>query len=163
MFKAASEYYQLPLYNSQHHYFTDLVPFLPIVLKGYLDYYSPYLNFNALGKEQILNLIDFGINPSYILTAEPTTKLLYTKARNYYSTEYADFREQIIENYQYINNALSQVHGARIIAREVLDAGIVGSVMKTEKLFILTIVPLIINLVKSIFKQRIIWSYENKN
>lgn len=125
MFEAASEYYQLPLYNSQHHYFTDLVPFLPIVLKGYLDYYSPYLNFNALGKEQILNLIDFGINPSYILTAEPTTKLLYTKARNYYSTEYADFREQIIENYQYINNALSQVHGARIIAREVLDAGIV--------------------------------------
>lgn len=125
MFQAASEYYQLPLYNSQHHYFTDLVPFLPIVLKGYLDYYSPYLNFNALGKEQILNLIDFGVNPSYILTYEPTTKLLYTKANNYYSTEFRNFREQIIDNYHYINAALSKVYGASILAREVLADGIV--------------------------------------
>lgn len=125
MFAYASEYYQLPLYNSQHHYFTDLVPFLPIVLKGYLDYYSPYLNFNALGKEQILNLIDFGANPSYIITAEPTTKLLYTKANHYYSTEYANFRSQIIENYHYINEALSQVSGASIVGREVLRDGVV--------------------------------------
>lgn len=125
MFRHASEYYQLPLYNSQHHFFTDLVPFLPIVLKGFLECYSPYLNFNALGKEQILNLIDFGVNPSYIITWEATTKLLYTRANHYYSTRYADFREQILETYHYMNNALKAVHGSAVVAREVLDDGVV--------------------------------------
>ncbi len=126
MFEYTCEYYSLPIYNSQHHFFTDLVPFLPIVLKGSIDYYSPYLNFNALGQDQVLNLIDFGVNPAFIIIKEPTTRLLYTKANNYYSTEYSNFRDQIIETYHYINDALKEVNGSSVRKRQILEDGIVA-------------------------------------
>jgi hypothetical protein len=87
--------------------------------------YSSYLNFNSLGKETILNLIDFGMNPSYILTYEPSSNLKDTDIAYFYTTEFDLWKESVQEEYDYINNALKYVNGESITSRVVLDYGIV--------------------------------------
>ena len=42
-----SKYLNMPLYSERSRFVSDSVPFLEILLKGYIDYYSPYLNFSS--------------------------------------------------------------------------------------------------------------------
>jgi hypothetical protein len=114
-----------PLYNSQLKYFDDLVPVLQTVLKGYVPMYSDYLNYNSLGQEQILTLIDFGVYPSFLLTHESSSLLKDTDVSRFFTTEYDLWKNTIVEEYDYINNALRHVINARIDARVVHDLGIV--------------------------------------
>ncbi len=116
-------YTDLPITNTQFDYYSDLIPLLPIVLKGSISYYTPYLNFNALGIDRLLSMIDFGVNPSYVLTQKPSSDLRYTESRGFYTTTFADFDEEIVETYQYLNTALSEVVGAYITNREMVDTG----------------------------------------
>ena len=70
VFNYTNSSYEVPLYNSQLKYYDDCVPLLQVVLKGNIEMFSTALNYNSLGKETILNLIDYGINPAYFLNSE---------------------------------------------------------------------------------------------
>jgi hypothetical protein len=115
----------LPITNSQYDYYTDLVPIIPIILKGSVSYYTPYLNFNALSEDRYLTMVDFGINPSYILTQKPTYEMRYTAASVYYTTELSDYESQIIESYHFVNDALKYVVNASVENREIIKTGLV--------------------------------------
>ncbi|MCF7932843.1 MAG: hypothetical protein K9K93_06715, partial [Acholeplasmataceae bacterium] len=117
-------YLDMPITNSQFDYYTDLIPLIPIILKGSLSYYTPYLNFNALGDDRLLMMVDFGINPSYVLTEEPTYEMRYTNASMFFTTEASLYQESIIGTYNWLNTALSPVINAKIEAREILQIGL---------------------------------------
>jgi len=123
--KYASAYLDMPITNSQYDYFTDLIPLLPQVLKGYVSYFTPNLNFNALGHQRILSMVDFAINPSFILTYSPTYKMRYTQSNLFYSTTYSEYQDEVIETYNYVNVALKTVIDAKITNREVIETGLV--------------------------------------
>ncbi|MCF7925793.1 MAG: hypothetical protein K9L26_04595 [Candidatus Izimaplasma sp.] len=118
-------FFDVPLYNSQLKYFDDLVPLLQIVLKGYIPMYSPYLDYNSLGQEQILALIDFGVYPAYILTEEPSSLLKDTDVSRFFTTEFNLWQETVVATYHQIDDALSQVINASIVGRDVLALGVV--------------------------------------
>ncbi|MGE4319855.1 MAG: DUF5696 domain-containing protein [Acholeplasmataceae bacterium] len=118
-------YLDMPITNAQYSYYTDLVPLIPIVLKGSVSYYTEYLNFNALQDDRLLMMVDFAVNPNYVLTYEETYKMRYTGASVYYTTTFANYEDNIISTYQYLNDALSDVISAKIVKREVLDTGFV--------------------------------------
>jgi hypothetical protein len=86
--------------------------------------FSQFLNYNSLGIEQLLMLIDFGILPSYILTKERPSLLNGTDIEYYYSSEYNAWRDTITEEYAFISNALNPVYGQQMIDRETLAIGI---------------------------------------
>ncbi len=125
LYEYVDHYFDMEIAHSGFNYYTDLVPFVPIVLKGYIPFYTSYLNFNALGIDRLLNLVDFGMNPSYLLTAEPTYKMKYTSSSRFYTTEFDQFKAQMIEEYHFVNDALKHVIGESIINREVVALGIV--------------------------------------
>lgn len=118
-------FFEAPLYNSQLKYFNDLVPLLSIVLSGQMEMVSAFLNFNSLGRAQILHLIDFNIYPSYILTEERPSLLKGSDLERMFATEIDLFEAIIVDEYTIINNALSQVKGATIVSRDVIDVGVV--------------------------------------
>jgi hypothetical protein len=120
-----SGYTDMAVTNGQFNFYTDLVPVLPIVLSGSVPMFTPFLNFNALGSERLLMMIDFGINPRYILTEENTYKMRYTRSSNLYTTAISDYETEIIDTYHYINDALKYVVGAMVVEREVLGLGII--------------------------------------
>lgn len=121
----AFTYLDLPITNSQYDYYSDLIPLIPLILKGYLSYFTPNLNYNAVGKERLLTMIDFGTNPSYILTYSPTFKMRHTMSYIEYSTEFSNHKEDIVNQYNYVNEALKHVIDASITNREILETGIV--------------------------------------
>ena len=124
LFPYLSHYLDMPVTNSQLDIYSDLVPLIPLVMKGYVPTFTPYLNFNALGKERLLQMIDFGINPSYILTDAPSSALRYTYSNRYYTTAFSDFEADIVNVHAYVATALNQTLGATVIARDILTTGV---------------------------------------
>ncbi len=124
MFPHLNHYLDMPITNSQLDLFTDLVPLVPYVLKGYIPTFTPYLNFNALGKERLLQMIDFAVNPSYVLTEKPSSELRYTYSNKYFTTAYEDFQDDIRDVYAYIASALDPILGAKVLNRSIIQTGV---------------------------------------
>lgn len=125
MLKNTSRFLNSPFQHERLRFFTDNVPFLQIVLSGYVPYYSTYLNFSANMQMDILKVIDFGANPAYLITHEPSHLLSNTFSREYYASYYGNLDEYIVDSYEYINNALQHVLGEEIVNREVVAFGVV--------------------------------------
>lgn len=125
MWEYTTNYLDMPMYSSQFNFYTDNVPFLQIVLKGYMNYYAPFINFFANHDEQILQLIDYGMYPSFIITDDSSHKLKYTNANEFFTTEYSEWRSTIIEDYQVVSETLNHVKDATITSRVVLAPGVV--------------------------------------
>ena len=124
-YRFTDAFYHMPIYNSQLVYYDDIVPFLPIVLRGHMELYSQFLNFNSLGQVQLLMLIDFGINPSFVLTQNRPSLLMGTDSQQFFTTQFSIWEDTIVEQYNYINDALQHVIGETIVTRDVLAYGVV--------------------------------------
>ena len=59
--------------------------------------YSDYVNFEANKEEFFLNLVDMGIYPSFFITKEDSSKLIYTNSNDIYSSRYDTYRDTIIQ------------------------------------------------------------------
>lgn len=120
----ARAYYDMPLGDSGYIYTTETVPFLPIVLVGYLPCYGPALNFSPDLNGDILRQIDFGLYPSYFLTHEVTARMLNTRSNWIYTSSYAQWGETVRQTYERMNARLGPVRGQPIIARQRLAEGV---------------------------------------
>ncbi|MGN0505045.1 MAG: DUF5696 domain-containing protein [Lachnospiraceae bacterium] len=87
----------MPLGSSKYMYEDEEVPFLSIVLKGILPMYSDYVNFEANKQEFRLQMIEAGVYPSFYLTAEDSSDLIYTNSAGLYSTKYDTYRDTVME------------------------------------------------------------------
>ncbi|MGQ9491280.1 MAG: DUF5696 domain-containing protein [Anaerolineae bacterium] len=120
----ARAYYDMPLGDNGYTYTSEAVPFLPIVLAGYLPYYGPALNFSSNPQEDLLRHADYGIYPSYFLTHEATARMLNTRSNWIYTSSYAQWGDQIRATYQWLNELLRPVRGEEIISRRKLAEGV---------------------------------------
>lgn len=127
LFGLADAYYDMPLGDNGYIFTSEAVPFLPIVLAGYVPYYGPALNFSSNQQEDLLRHVEFGVYPSYFLTYEATANLLNTHSSWIYTSAYAQWGEDVRQTYEWMNALLTPVRGQEIIAHEALAAGIVAT------------------------------------
>lgn len=120
----ANVLYDISMYSSNHAKFSDTVPFVPIVLSGSITY-GRASNFFSNTQNEVLRMIDYNVYPSFYLTHESSILLLNTKSNHIYTSRFADWKETIIGQYNYVNNALKHVAGSYVTSREVLDVGLV--------------------------------------
>lgn len=113
----------MPLVASQYLFEDDTVPFLPIVLKGILPMYCQTLNTTSFSQDRLLRLIEYGVNPSFILTACESELLANTPLEEYFSTCYDDWLAYIADTYQTLSEALSSVQGCTITAHTAIETG----------------------------------------
>jgi hypothetical protein len=123
--KSSSRYLDIPMYSSNYLYETDTVPFLQIVLKGYIPYYAPFSNFYSDSQDQVLRMVEYGAYPSFLLTDQPADLLAKTASKDVYTSEFKVWKDEIIKQYQTIQQTLGQVKGASIEGREIPMPGIV--------------------------------------
>ena len=117
--------YDMPTDSSGYYIFTDTVPVLQMVLKGFVPMYGTGFNFHANVDADLLRCIEYGIYPSYYLTKQETIDMLDTPSGWLYTSEYDLWRETIIEEYARMNGALQSVKDAYIVARDVLAIDVV--------------------------------------
>lgn len=120
LFGVAQAYYDMPLGDNGYIYASEAVPFLPIVLAGYIPYYGAALNFSSDLQADMLRHADFGIYPSYFLTYEATANMLNTPSTWIFTSAYAQWGEPVRRAYQWLNALLAPVRGQEIIARQPL-------------------------------------------
>ena len=123
--KYADYYSHMPIIHSQYYFYTDTVPFVPIVLSGIMPVFSSELNFNAIGDIFKLQMIDYGMFPNFIVTASPTQQMRFTRSNIFFTTHIDVFEEDIVSTYNQFQSIFNEVGFQKVIARDVLDLGIV--------------------------------------
>lgn len=122
------DYFDFPLYSSQRLSIDDTVPFLSLVLQDSMNLYSTNANFFSYPRSELLRLIDFNVYPSFIVTNKSSQKLEKTNLNYIYSSRYSDLEEEIIVYYNFVNDALKNVVGDKVIDRIIPQVGIVKNV-----------------------------------
>lgn len=123
--KYANYYTHMPIIHSQYYFYTDTVPFVPIVLSGILPVFSSELNFNAIGDILKLQMLDYGIYPNFIITEEPTQTMRFTRSNVFFTTHFNVFENEIRSTYDQFKDIYDAVGFQKVISRDVLDLGIV--------------------------------------
>lgn len=122
--QSTDRYFNLSLYHDRLKFITDSVPFLQIVLRGYIDYYSPFLNFSTNQETDFLKCVEYGSNLAYLITKQQSYLLANTLSSNFYATHFDSNKNLIISQNERLVEALSSVVGQRIIDRDVVEEGV---------------------------------------
>jgi hypothetical protein len=120
MFGLMDAYYDMPLSNNGYIYTSEAVPFLQIVLSGYVPYYGPAMNFSSDPQTDLLRHVEYGVYPSFFLTQEVTGKIINTRSSWLYTSSYQQWGSEINQTYQWLNALLGPFKGQSIISREML-------------------------------------------
>ncbi len=126
-FRSMNAYYDIPLSDNGFLFTSKSVPFLQIVLAGYVPYYGPALNFSSNARADLLRQADYGVYPAYFLTQDVTAKILNTSASWIYTSSYAQWGDDVRVAYDWLNRLLGPVKGQPIIARAELAPGVVST------------------------------------
>ena len=124
LWKYADNFLDMPVGTSDFIFEDEKVPFLAIALKGILPLYSEYVNFEANKREFFLNLIEMGIRPSFLITYEDSSRLIYTNSSDIYSSKFVNYKDEIILYSDELKKVFEAVEGAFITDHERLDNGV---------------------------------------
>lgn len=125
LFKYASDYYDTSIVSSNLIFIDATVPLVPLVLSGYMDMYSPYMNFSSNDADTILKLIEFGVFPSFVLTGESTYEIKRTGSSDVYVSQLKTLEDRIDNYYSVVSEALNNVMGSEMINHTIIDDGVV--------------------------------------
>lgn len=125
LWNSTEAFLDMPLGTSDYMYLDEEVPFLSMVLKGIIPMYSEYVNFEANKAKFFLEMVESGVYPSFYLTYENSSALIYTNSSDLYSTQYSTYRDTLIQYDKEFRELESKVDGACIIKHEKLDNGVV--------------------------------------
>lgn len=124
LWKNTDAFLDMPLGSSDYMYVDEEVPFISMVLKGIIPMYSDYVNFEANKQEFLLQMVEAGVYPSFYLTYENSSKLLYTNSSNLFSTEYDTYKDTVAQYDKELRKVNEATAGACIISNEKLDNGV---------------------------------------
>lgn len=124
MFDNFDNYLSMPLESSHFLIETEDVPFLQMVLAGYKNMYVNSINLNFVNENMFLNLIDYGVLPSYLLTEKDPIELKNSASTNIYSSAFKDWKDSIEGTYEKVTTTLAGLNGAKFVEREKVAANI---------------------------------------
>lgn len=124
LWKYTDEYLDFSVGSSMYVYTSDEIPFLSSVLKGTMNLYSEYVNFEANSTEHFLKLVETGVLPSFLITKESPSVLQYTNSNWIYSSEYDKYEETIVKYYNELKAVNDKTEGAYIVNHEKNDSDV---------------------------------------
>jgi len=117
--------YSLPQRDSGYTFTTESVPFYQMVVHGYIDYTGTVGNTHYDYDKCILEWVETGSIPSYIITEERTANLLETDYDGVFSSEFSVWNKKITETYKKLNKDIGNLHSKQMISHEKLSNGVV--------------------------------------
>jgi len=111
----------IPLDSSRYIKSSNSVPFIGIVLHGYIQFAGTPYNMEGDTAYALLKAIENGAGLYFILSYQNTDILKdYEKLSNYYSIRYDIWKEDLVENYNELNDLLSDLQTKLIITHDFL-------------------------------------------
>lgn len=102
------------------------IPFYQMIIHGCIDYAGTSLNmgddYNIA--EDVLRMIEYGAAPHFTFTYEDSSEMKYTALNSSYATTFSVWKDDAVEVYQKVNEALKHVSGATMDEHETLQDGV---------------------------------------
>ena len=117
----------LPLESSLFSITDGTVPFLPIVLHGYINYAGEPVNLAQDYRTNLLRTIEAGASPYYLWTFVDPSVLKDSNFTYLYSTNYRHWLDEASEFYRRSNEVLREVQGQVIVDHIVLAPQVYGT------------------------------------
>ena len=115
----------IPLDSSNRITATYEVPFIGIVLHGYMKYTGEAINLAGDYEYNLLKTIENGANPYFVLAYDNISELKTNGYSEYYAVEYATWKESIIEEYNKLNEVLTPLQNLCITGHDILGNRVV--------------------------------------
>ncbi len=139
VWKYADHILNMALDSSRFTSASASVPFMGIVLHGYVQYAGTAMNMEGNTDYAVLKSIENGASPYFTLSYQNTDLLKEDEYYSqYYSVRYDIWKDDLISIYKELNEALSDVQLKQIVNHEiltgirVLDASEISALIKKE-------------------------------
>lgn len=99
---------------------TATVPFVGVVLHGYVEFAGSPINMAGDIGYEVLRALENGASP-YFIISYTNNDLIKEHASQYYSIRYDIWKEEMITVYQELNELLAGVQTSRIVGHEFLE------------------------------------------
>ncbi len=107
--------------STYYRYSSYTVPFVGMILHGYVSYSGSALNYSGSPDYDILRSIESGAAPYYVLGYRNTDLMKEDEELNsYYSVDYNNWYESIVESYAILNEAIGDLQNYKITDHRVL-------------------------------------------
>lgn len=133
LFSQADSITNVPMKASDLFIESSSVPFLQLVLHGYINYSSQPGNDFYDKKTQQLKWIEYGCNPYFILSASSNEKLINTPFADFFSTYSGDYIQYAVGTYNSLKDKLGDLWKQPMIKHELLENNIVKVSYKNGK------------------------------
>ena len=122
VWKYAKTIIDLPMGSSEYLSSTGSIPFIQIVLHGYIDYTGAAFNVEADYTSSILKAVETGAGLYFRWMGEDNNVFQYTELINFYSLHYTDTFNEAIDAYKKVAEFCDLVRGQTITAHEKTEA-----------------------------------------
>lgn len=112
--KYASLVTDIPTSDSRFRVCDESVPFYQTVLRGYLNYVSPALNFSEDYKTAFLQAVEYGSGLQYVFTCQDTASLKKSDYNYINRGYYKDWLDTAVSDYKKAQEIFSGLNGAEI-------------------------------------------------
>ena len=90
---------RVPLDRYNYVFSEETVPFFPLAVHGLVRYTGDESNLRS-DRDEFLRAIEYGALPTFELTASPSVLLTRTQYNRLYSSRFADWEPQIVDEYE---------------------------------------------------------------
>lgn len=122
----ASDLVNVPMGHNPFYIVDEEIPFYQMVLHGCIDYTGKALNLSSRYDEAdiLLELIETGASPHFLLTYENSSDMKYSGLNYMYSTYYETWLKQAVELYHKANEVLKHTRGSLMVDHRILAEGV---------------------------------------
>ena len=107
--------------SSYYRYSSYTIPFVGMILHGYVNYAGKALNYSGSPDYDLLRSIENGASIYYVIGYQNTDLMKDDEELNkYYSVSYENWYDDIVEKYSIINAQLSDIQTFKIVDHKVL-------------------------------------------
>lgn len=125
-FAYASDIINAPLTGNDYYIVDETVPFYQMLIHGCIDYSGTVINLEDTTSADaiVLELIQAGASPHFLFSWDSPNEIKYTGLKFFYATTYENWKDDAIDIYTRVNEALSQVSGAYMTGFETLEENV---------------------------------------
>lgn len=125
-FAYASDIINAPTSHNDFLIVDEDIPLYQMILHGSIDYAGELLNYHddMDMTAALLKMVEYGTSPHYVFTWEESSKMKNTGLSRYYATTWEVWKQEAMEVYSFVNEALRHVSGEAIVGHEILKNGI---------------------------------------
>jgi hypothetical protein len=125
-FAYSTDIINVPTEHNKFLIVDERIPLYEMIIHGSISYSTELLNYDDKEdmRETILRMIESGAAPHYVFTWNESSRMKNTGLNRYYATTYGVWREEAINIYNQVNEALKKVRGSMMLNHEILDNGV---------------------------------------